>query len=154
MEVGGRGQGRETMAFYLQSRMSEIFQVDIHPATRIGSGVFIDHGTGIVIGETAVIGDDVSLLQGVTLGGTGAERGDRHPKIGRGVLLGAGAKVLGNIQIGDYAKVASGSVVLKPVPAHCTAAGVPARLVNCPTGEEPARSMDHTLADMVYDYVI
>ena len=148
------GQGRETMAFYLQSRMSEIFQVDIHPATRIGSGVFIDHGTGIVIGETAVIGDDVSLLQGVTLGGTGAERGDRHPKIGRGVLLGAGAKVLGNIQIGDYAKVASGSVVLKPVPAHCTAAGVPARLVNCPTGEEPARSMDHTLADMVYDYVI
>ena len=148
------GRGRETMAFYLQSRMSEIFQVDIHPATQIGSGVFIDHGTGIVIGETAVIGDDVSLLQGVTLGGTGAERGDRHPKIGRGVLLGAGAKVLGNIQIGDYAKVASGSVVLKPVPAHCTAAGVPARLVNCPTGEEPARSMDHTLADMVYDYVI
>ncbi|MCA3710572.1 MAG: serine O-acetyltransferase [Phenylobacterium sp.] len=148
------GQGRETMAFYLQSRMSEIFQVDIHPATRIGSGVFIDHGTGIVIGETAVIGDDVSLLQGVTLGGTGAERGDRHPKIGRGVLLGAGAKVLGNIQIGDYAKIASGSVVLKPVPAHCTAAGVPARLVNCPTGDEPARSMDHTLADVVYDYVI
>jgi serine O-acetyltransferase len=148
------GQGRETMAFYFQSRMSEIFQVDIHPATRIGSGVFIDHGTGIVIGETAVIGDDVSLLQGVTLGGTGAERGDRHPKIGRGVLLGAGAKVLGNIQIGDYAKIASGSVVLKPVPAHCTAAGVPARLVNCPTGEEPARSMDHTLADVVYDYVI
>lgn len=148
------GQGRETMAFFLQSRMSEIFQVDIHPATRIGSGVFIDHGTGIVIGETAVIGDDVSLLQGVTLGGTGAERGDRHPKIGRGVLLGAGAKVLGNIQIGDYAKIASGSVVLKPVPAHCTAAGVPARLVNCPTGDEPARSMDHTLADVVYDYVI
>jgi serine O-acetyltransferase len=148
------GQGRETMAFYLQSRMSEIFQVDIHPATRIGSGVFIDHGTGIVIGETAVIGDDVSLLQGVTLGGTGAERGDRHPKIGRGVLLGAGAKVLGNIQIGDYAKIASGSVVLKPVPAHCTAAGVPARLVNCPTGDEPARSMDQTLADVVYDYVI
>jgi serine O-acetyltransferase len=142
------------MAFYLQSRMSEIFQVDIHPATRIGSGVFIDHGTGIVIGETAVIGDDVSLLQGVTLGGTGAERGDRHPKIGRGVLLGAGAKVLGNIQIGDYAKIASGSVVLKPVPAHCTAAGVPARLINCPTGDEPARSMDHTLADVVYDYVI
>ncbi|MBU2135328.1 MAG: serine O-acetyltransferase, partial [Alphaproteobacteria bacterium] len=126
----------------------------IHPATRIGSGVFIDHGTGIVIGETAVIGDDVSLLQGVTLGGTGAERGDRHPKIGRGVLLGAGAKVLGNITIGDYAKVASGSVVLKPVPAHCTAAGVPARLVNCPTCDEPARSMDHTLAEAVYDYVI
>lgn len=147
-------QGRETIALYLQSRMSEVFQVDVHPATRIGSGVFIDHGTGIVIGETAVIGDDVSLLQGVTLGGTGAERGDRHPKIGNGVLLGAGAKVLGNIKIGDYAKIASGSVVLKPVPPHCTAAGVPARLVNCPTCEEPARSMDHTLADAVYDYVI
>jgi serine O-acetyltransferase len=148
------GQGRETLAFYLQSRMSELFQVDIHPATRIGRGVFVDHGTGIVIGETAVIGDEVSMLQGVTLGGTGAERGDRHPKIGKGVLLGAGAKVLGNIVIGDYAKIASGSVVLKPVPKGCTAAGVPARLVNCPTCEEPARSMDHTLADAVYDYVI
>jgi serine O-acetyltransferase len=148
------GQGRETLAFYLQSRMSELFQVDIHPATRIGRGVFVDHGTGIVIGETAVIGDEVSMLQGVTLGGTGAERGDRHPKIGKGVLLGAGAKVLGNITIGDYAKIASGSVVLKPVPKGCTAAGVPARLVNCPTCDEPARSMDHTLADAVYDYVI
>jgi serine O-acetyltransferase len=148
------GEERETLAFYLQSRMSELFQVDIHPATRIGRGVFIDHGTGIVIGETAVIGDDVSMLQGVTLGGTGAERGDRHPKIGKGVLLGAGAKVLGNLKIGDYAKIASGSVVLRDVPAGCTAAGVPARLVNCPTCEEPARSMDHTLADVVYDYVI
>ena len=147
-------RGRETLAFYLQSRMSELFQVDINPAARIGKGVFFDHGTGIVIGETAVIGDDVSMLHGVTLGGTGAQRGDRHPKIGRGVLLGAGAKVLGNIAIGDYAKIASGSVVLKPVPAHCTAAGVPARLVNCPTCPEPARSMDHTLADVVYDYVI
>ncbi len=147
-------ENRETLAFYLQSRTSELFQVDIHPATRIGRGVFIDHGTGIVIGETAVIGDDVSMLQGVTLGGTGAERGDRHPKVGKGVLLGAGAKVLGNISIGDYAKVASGSVVLRDVPAGCTAAGVPARLVNCPTCEEPARSMDHTLAEAVYDYVI
>jgi len=148
------GEGRDTLAFYLQSRSSELFQVDINPATRIGRGVFVDHGTGIVIGETAVIGDDVSMLQGVTLGGTGAERGDRHPKIGKGVLLGAGAKVLGNITIGDYAKIASGSVVLKPVPSGCTAAGVPARLVNCPTCEEPAKSMDHTLADAVYDYVI
>lgn len=146
--------GRQTLALYLQSRMSEIFQVDIHPAAKIGVGIFFDHGTGIVIGETAVVGDDVSMLHGVTLGGTGAERGDRHPKIGRGVLLGAGAKVLGNITIGEYAKIASGSVVLKPVPAHCTAAGVPARLVNCPTCEEPARTMDHTLADVVYDYVI
>ena len=148
------GQGRETLAFYLQSRMSELFQVDIHPATRIGRGIFMDHGTGIVIGETAVVGDDVSMLHGVTLGGTGAERDDRHPKIGKGVLLGAGAKVLGNIEIGDYAKIASGSVVLKPVPKGCTAAGVPARLVNCPTCDEPARSMDHTLAEAVYDYVI
>ena len=122
-------QGRETIALYLQSRMSEIFQVDIHPATRIGSGVFIDHGTG-------------------------KERGDRHPKLGRGVLVGANATVLGNIVIGDYAKIASGSVVLKPVPPGCTAAGVPARLTNCPTCAEPARSMDHTLAEEVYDYVI
>ncbi len=147
-------QGRETMAFHLQSRSSELFQVDINPATKIGRGVFVDHGTGIVIGETAVVGDDVSMLHGVTLGGTGAERGDRHPKVGNGVLLGAGAKVLGNIQIGDYAKIASGSVVLKPVPPGCTAAGVPARLVNCPACDEPAKTMDHTLADAVYDYVI
>ena len=147
-------QGRETLAFHLQSRVSELFQVDIHPATRIGRGIFVDHGTGIVIGETAVVGDDVSMLHGVTLGGTGAEQGDRHPKVGKGVLLGAGAKVLGNIRIGDYAKIASGSVVLRDVPAGCTAAGVPARLVNCPTCEEPARSMDHTLADVVYDYMI
>ncbi|WP_296168257.1 serine O-acetyltransferase [uncultured Brevundimonas sp.] len=147
-------QGRETLAFHVQGRMSELFQVDIHPAATLGSGLFFDHGTGIVIGETAVIGDEVSMLHGVTLGGTGAERGDRHPKIGRGVLLGAGAKVLGNIAIGDFAKVASGSVVLKAVPAGCTVAGVPARLVNCPTGDAPARTMDHTLADIVYDFVI
>ena len=147
-------QGRDALAFHFQSRMSELFQVDIHPAARLGSGLFLDHGTGIVIGETAVVGDEVSMLHAVTLGGTGAERGDRHPKIGKGVLLGAGAKVLGNITIGDYAKVASGSVVLKPVPAGCTVAGVPARLVNCPAGEAPARTMDHTLADIVYDFVI
>jgi len=148
------GQGRETLAFHFQSRISELFQVDIHPAARMGAGIFIDHGTGVVIGETAVVGDEVSMLHGVTLGGTGAERGDRHPKIGRGVLLGAGAKVLGNILVGDYAKVASGSVVLKAVPAGCTVAGVPARLVNCPTEATPARTMDHTLADVVYDFVI
>ena len=148
------GAGRDTLAFHFQSRISELFQVDIHPAARVGAGVFIDHGTGVVIGETAVVGDEVSMLHGVPLGGTGAERGDRHPKIGRGVLLGAGAKVLGNIVVGDYAKVASGSVVLKPVPAGCTVAGVPARLVNCPTEAAPARTMDHTLADVVYDFVI
>lgn len=145
--------GREMMALHLQSRCSELFQVDIHPAAKIGSGVFVDHATGVVIGETAVVGDDVSMLHAVTLGGTGAQRGDRHPKIGKGVLLGAGAKVLGNIRIGDYAKIASGSVVLKEVPPHCTAAGVPARLVNCPTCEEPARTMDHTVPDIL-DFVI
>lgn len=147
-------QGRDTLAFWFQSRMSELFQVDIHPAARFGSGVFIDHGTGVVVGETAVVGDEVSMLHAVTLGGTGAQRGDRHPKIGRGVLLGAGAKVLGNIEIGEYAKVASGSVVLRPVPPHCTAAGVPAKLVACPSCPDPARTMDHTLADAVYDFVI
>ncbi|WP_396593541.1 serine O-acetyltransferase [Brevundimonas sp. R86498] len=147
-------QGRETLAFHFQSRISELFQIDIHPGAQLGAGLFLDHGTGIVIGETAVVGDEVSMLHGVTLGGTGAERGDRHPKIGKGVLLGAGAKVLGNIVVGDYAKVASGSVVLKPVPAGCTVAGVPARLVNCPTDATPARTMDHTLADLVYDFVI
>ncbi len=146
--------GRHTLAHFLQSRVSELFQIDINPAARIGKGVFLDHGTGIVIGETAVVGDDCSILQGVTLGGTGSERGDRHPKIGRGVLLGAGANVLGNIVIGDYAKIASGSVVLKPVPAHCTAAGVPARLVNCKTCEDPARQMDHTMPDIDLDYSI
>ncbi|MDC7682504.1 serine O-acetyltransferase [Asticcacaulis sp. BYS171W] len=145
---------RITMAHLLQSRVSELFQIDIHPAARLGKGIFMDHGTGIVIGETAVVGDDVSLLHGVTLGGTGSEQGDRHPKIGKGVLLGAGAKVLGNIEIGDYAKIAAGSVVLKPVPSHCTAAGVPARLVNCQTCADPAKSMDQTLSDVVYDYVI
>lgn len=149
------GKGRQTLAFHLQSRISELFQVDIHPAARMGSGLFLDHGTGIVIGETAVVGDDVSMLHAVTLGGTGAERGDRHPKIGKGVLLGAGAKVLGNITIGDHAKVASGSVVLKDVPSGCTVAGVPARLVNCPSSDcAPSRTMDHTLADVVYDFVI
>lgn len=148
------GRGRETLAFHLQSRVSELFQVDIHPAARFGRGVFIDHGTGLVVGETATVGDDVSMLHGVTLGGTGAAGVDRHPKIGSGVLLGAGCKVLGNITVGDHAKVASGSVVLKPVPPGCTAAGVPARLVNCPTCPEPARSMDQTLADAAYDYVI
>jgi serine O-acetyltransferase len=147
-------QGRQTMAHFLQSRVSELFQIDINPAARIGKGVFLDHGTGIVIGETAVVGDDCSILQGVTLGGTGAERGDRHPKVGKGVLLGAGANVLGNITIGDYAKIASGSVVLKPVPAHCTAAGVPAKLINCKTCEDPARQMDHTMPDIDLDYSI
>ena len=148
-------EGRFTMAHFLQSRVSELFQIDIHPACHVGKGVFLDHGTGVVIGETAVVGDDCSILQGVTLGGTGAESGDRHPKIGKGVLLGAGAKVLGNIRIGDYAKVASGSVVMIPAPAHSTVAGVPARIVSVRNHEDPARSMDHTLASLShFDYVI
>jgi serine O-acetyltransferase len=136
-------QGRETLAFHLQSRISELFGVDVHPAARIGSGVMIDHATGVVIGETAVVGDDVSMLHSVTLGGTGKQTGDRHPKIGRGVLIGAGAKVLGNIRVGDEARIASGSVVLEDVPAGCTVAGVPARRVGglC---TQPALTMDQT----------
>ena len=139
------GQGRHVLAYALQSRMSEVLQVDIHPAAKIGAGVFMDHATGVVIGETAVVGDDVSMLHGVTLGGTRAEPGDRHPKIGRGVLLGAGASVLGNITVGDHARVAASSVVLKSVPPHCTVAGIPAVLMDCPTCDEPARAMDHDL---------
>jgi serine O-acetyltransferase len=147
------GEGREAMALHLQSRISELFQVDIHPAAEIGAGVFLDHATGIVIGETARVGDDVSMLHGVTLGGTGKERGDRHPKIGNGVLLGAGAKVLGPITVGDRARVASGSVVLRPVPPHCTVAGVPARPVGGACAN-PAESMDQTLAEYAGDWVI
>jgi serine O-acetyltransferase len=140
------GRGRRDMALYLQSRVSETFAVDIHPAVPIGKGVFIDHATGIVVGETAVIGDDVSILQGVTLGGTGKETGDRHPKVRDGVLLAAGAKVLGNIEIGRNAKVGAGSVVLKDVPPCATVAGVPARIVGWCTDGTPALSMDQSLA--------
>jgi serine O-acetyltransferase len=136
---------RRTLALYLQSRCSEVFNVDIHPAARIGSGVFIDHGTGVVIGETAVVGDDVSLLHEVTLGGTGKETGDRHPKIGNGVLLGAGAKILGNITIGDGSKIAACSVVLGPIPPHSTAAGIPAKVIGKPATLEPALQMDQQI---------
>ena len=140
-------EGRETLAFHFQSRISELFDVDIHPAARVGKGVMFDHATAITIGETAVVGDDCSLLHGVTLGGTGKEVGDRHPKIGRGVLLSVGAKVLGNITVGEEAKVAAGSVVLKDVPPHSTVAGVPARVVSAPTCCQPAKSMDQSLPD-------
>jgi serine O-acetyltransferase len=139
--------GRETLAFHFQSRASELFGVDIHPAARIGRGVMLDHASGITIGETAVVGDGCSLLHGVTLGGTGKEVGDRHPKIGRGVLLSVGAKILGNITIGDEAKVAAGSVVLKDVPAHCTVAGVPAKVVGGPSCCEPAKTMDQGIPE-------
>jgi len=138
-------RGRHDFALYLQSKASEVFQVDIHPAVPIGKGIFIDHATGVVVGSTAVIEDDVSILQNVTLGGTGKETGDRHPKIRRGVLIGAGAKILGNIEIGHCSRVAAGSVVLQPVPPNATVAGVPARVVGRAPCAEPARSMDHRL---------
>ena len=134
--------GRKDFALYLQSLSSRVFQVDIHPAARIGKGIMFDHATGIVIGETAVIGDNCSMLHGVTLGGSGNDRGDRHPKIGRGVMIGAGAKILGNIKVGDCVRVAAGSVVLNDVPARRTVAGVPAREVGFAGCEEPALAMD------------
>ena len=134
--------GRYDFALYLQSLSSRILQVDIHPAARIGKGVMLDHATGIVIGETAVIGDNCSLLHGVTLGGTGNERGDRHPKIGSGVMMGSGAKILGNIKVGDCVRVAAGSVVLQDVPPRRTVAGVPARDIGPAGCEEPAIVMD------------
>ena len=138
-------RGRQDFALYLQSRASEVFQVDINPAVPMGRGIFIDHATGVVIGQTAVIEDDVSILQNVTLGGTGKERGDRHPKIRRGVLIGAGAKILGNIEVGHCSRVAAGSVVLQPVPPNATVAGVPAKVVGRSPCAEPSRSMDHLL---------
>jgi len=137
-------QEREILAYYLQSRVSELFAVDIHPAAEIGAGVFIDHAHGIVIGETAVVEDDVSMLHSVTLGGTGKEGGDRHPKIRRGVMIGAGAKVLGAIEVGEDARIAAGSVVLEDVPARCTVAGIPARPIGgtCCEGSTPAKEMN------------
>jgi serine O-acetyltransferase len=136
---------RRDFALYLQSRSSAVFQVDIHPAAKIGRGIFLDHATGLVVGETAVIEDDVSMLHGVTLGGTGNENGDRHPKIRNGVMIGAGAKILGNIEIGHCARVAAGSVVLKPVPHNVTVAGVPARVIGEAGCTEPSRTMDQML---------
>jgi serine O-acetyltransferase len=137
------GKGRKDFAYYLQSRSSAVFQCDINPNARIGRGIFVDHATGLVVGETAVIEDDVSMLHGVTLGGTGKEAGDRHPKIRRGVLIGAGAKILGNIEIGHCARIAAGSVVLKSVPHNTTVAGVPAKVIGEAGCPEPARFMDH-----------
>ena len=139
--------GRRDFALSLQSLSSAAFAVDINPAARIGKGIFLDHATGLVVGETTVIEDNVSILQGVTLGGTGKETGDRHPKIRHGVLLGAGAKVLGNIEVGHCARVAAGSVVLSPVPNNKTVAGVPARIVGEAGCAEPARDMNQILAD-------
>ncbi len=139
-------ENRKSLALFLQNQISVVFGVDIHPAARIGEGVLLDHGTGIVIGETAVVEDDVSILQSVTLGGTGKEGGDRHPKIRRGVLLSAGAIVLGNIEVGVGAKVGAGSVVLKDVPPHTTVAGVPAVIVGKPKTTSPALDMNHQIS--------
>lgn len=136
---------RIQLAQYLQNKSTMLFNVDIHPAATIGKGIMFDHATGIVVGETTVIEDNVSLLQGVTLGGTGNDRGDRHPKIRQGVMIGAGAKVLGNIEIGIGAKIGSGSVVLKSVPGHTTVAGVPAIIVGKPSTDMPALSMEQEL---------
>ena len=135
-------KGRKDFAYYLQSRSSAVFQTDINPNAKIGRGIFLDHATGFVCGETAVIEDDVSILHGVTLGGTGKDHGDRHPKIRHGVMLGAGAKIIGNIEIGHCARVAAGSVVLRSVPHNTTVAGVPAKVIGEAGCPEPSRSMD------------
>jgi serine O-acetyltransferase len=138
-------QDRRPLAWYIQNQISAIFAVDIHPAAQIGCGIMLDHATGLVVGETAVIEDDVSILQSVTLGGTGKESGDRHPKIRKGVLIGAGAEVIGNIEVGEGAKVGAGSVVLKDVPPHVTVAGVPAVIIGRPKAAQPALDVDHSL---------
>lgn len=137
-------QGRRDFALYLQSQASRLFAVDIHPAARLGKGLMLDHATGVVIGETAIVGDNCSMLHAVTLGGSGKQTGDRHPKIGSCVLIGAGAKVLGNIHVGNCSRIAAGSVVLLDVPPHVTVAGIPARIVGPAGTAEPGRTMDHT----------
>ncbi|HMF77238.1 MAG TPA: serine O-acetyltransferase, partial [Bryobacteraceae bacterium] len=144
--------GEHDFALYLQSRASDVFQTDIHPAVHLGCGIFLDHATGLVVGETADIGDDVSLLQNVTLGATGKHRGDRHPKVRQGVIIGAGAKILGNIEIGAFARIAAGSVVLHPVEPHATVAGVPAKIIK-KAAEEVPRRIDEILADFSNGYL-
>lgn len=139
-------EGRATLSLHLQSRVSEVFGADIHPAAQIGGGVFLDHATALVIGETSVVADDVSILQSVTLGGSGKQSGDRHPKIERGVLLSVGAKVLGNIRVGEGARVAAAAVVLHDVPPHTTVAGVPARVIGR-SGGTPAFNLDQMFGD-------
>lgn len=138
-------QERQNLALYLQSLSSEVFAVDIHPAAKIGSGIMVDHATGIVIGETCVLEDNISIMQGVTLGGTGNETGDRHPKIRSGVLIGSGAQIIGNVTVGEGAKVGAGSVVLKDVDPHTTVAGIPAVVVGRPRADQPALDMNHDL---------
>ncbi len=140
-------QGRRSLALLMQSRASMKFGVDIHPAATFGRGIMLDHATGLVVGETAVVGNQVSILQNVTLGGTGKEHGDRHPKIADGVLISAGAKILGNIKVGEGAKIGAGSVVLRDVPPHTTVAGVPAKVVGRPDSDLPALNMNHEIPD-------
>ena len=135
--------GQEELALHLQSLVSEYYGVDIHPAARFGQGIHLDHATGIVAGETSQVGNDVSIFQGVTLGGTGKECGDRHPKVEFGVLIGAGAKILGNIRIGECAKIGANSVVLDDIPAHATVVGVPGRVIGMNTESIPSHGMDH-----------
>jgi serine O-acetyltransferase len=144
-------KGRKDFAYYLQSRSSAVFQTDINPAAKIGRGIFLDHATGLVVGETAAIDDDVSILHDVTLGGTGKENEDRHPKIRRGVMIGAGAKILGNIEVGECARIAAGSVVIHPVPRNKTVAGVPAKVVGEAGCPEPSRAMDQMLYGVMLD---
>jgi serine O-acetyltransferase len=144
-------KGRKDFAYYIQSQSSAVFQTDINPAAKIGRGIFLDHATGLVVGETAVIEDDVSILHGVTLGGTGKENEDRHPKVRHGVMIGAGAKILGNIEIGHCARIAAGSVVVKPVPNNVTVAGVPAKVVGAAGCSEPSRTMDQMINAMGFD---
>lgn len=139
--------GNKDIALYLQSRSSQVFQTDINPAAKFGRGIFLDHATGLVVGETATVGDNVSIMQSVTLGGTGKEGGDRHPKIGNGVLVGSGAKVLGNIHIGDCSRIAAGSLVIKPVPEKVTVAGIPGKVVGVAGCSEPSRTMNQILAE-------
>ena len=140
-------RGRNSLALFFQNQISEQFDVDIHPGAKIGKGVMIDHATGVVMGETVVIEDNVSLLHGVTLGGSGCAKGLRHPVIRRGVLIGVGAKILGHIEIGEGAKIGAGSLVLEPVAPHTTVAGVPAKVIGRPVVAEPALDMDHRLIE-------
>ncbi|OJU83714.1 MAG: serine O-acetyltransferase, partial [Shinella sp. 65-6] len=142
--------GRRHLARHIQSRISETFAIDIHPAAVMGRGIMLDHGSGLVIGETAVVEDDVSILQNVTLGGTGKETGDRHPKVRRGVLIGAGANILGNIEGGIGAKIGAGSVVVGPVAPYTSVVGVPARPVGKPHTALPGVTMDQTLSEPEY----
>ncbi len=140
-------QKRNILALFFQSQISEVFAVDIHPGAKLGSGIMIDHATGLVIGETAVVGDNVSILHSVTLGGSGCASGSRHPTIGNGVLISAGAKILGNISVGDGVKIGAGSLVLESVPEHVTVAGVPAKVVGTPREAQPALEMNQNIND-------